>query len=111
MNDNTPVPGPDATWAEVSLYAIDGYQYDDWGGLETLGDLANTIHDQWRRHGTLPDDVHALRGALFFEQRRTKWGFPFDFNPTREWANSDSPYTQWTAYVQALLTALRGGAC
>lgn len=64
-------PGPDADWDEIQDFALsyDGYGAFTDGPIE-LGPIANCIARQWRASGELPDDLHLLRSALYFEQRR-----------------------------------------
>ena len=64
-------PGPDADWDEIQDFALsyDGYAAFEGGPIE-LGPIANCIARDWRGSGELPEDLHLLRSALYFEQRR-----------------------------------------
>lgn len=65
------VPGPDASLADVMLFATTTYfGYDRHGGVNALGDIANSSLASWRESGGLPASESLIRGVLFFEARR-----------------------------------------
>lgn len=69
--DATPwitVPPAGATWGDISCFALTYNGYARYEG--TLGDFANETKRQYVAEGALPCDLHLLRCALFFEQRR-----------------------------------------
>jgi hypothetical protein len=89
------VPGPSATWSEITWFAaqFDGYSHY---GNRRLGDLANGSVAYWERQhlidaGLSLDD---LRGCLFFEYRRYHH---FGHVPSSE----------QTPYLRALVEAIR----
>lgn len=107
------VPPPEATWNDISEFALSYNGYENFGTnpqdsteFPDLPSFANAALEIWERNGTLPDSLHLLRCALFFEQRRSGQGFPFDFNPDDEWSNPRSEYIVWITYVKALLQAI-----
>lgn len=89
------VPPEDAPLESLFRFASSTYfGYDRHGGVEGLGHLANAIARAWTDGGRLPDDLLALRGALFFESRR--WHhFGYEPDPAAE------------AYVRALVAMIR----
>ncbi len=111
----TPVPDPDASWQDITKFALsyNGYQrYAPEEGDATrqanmLGDFANAASDNWERNQSLPKTLHELRCALFYEQRRAGHGFSFDFEPSKEWNDPNSPYLGWITYVKALIRRIR----
>ena len=112
---STLVPEPDASWEDIASFALsyNGYErYANEVGDSTmqarmLGDFANAASANWERNRSLPQTLHELRCALFFEQRRTGHGFPFDFEPSKEWNAPNSPYVGWITYVKALIRQIR----
>ena len=107
----TPVPDPDASWEDITNFALsyNGYKRyahevgDSTRQATMLSDFANAASENWERNQTLPRTLHELRCALFFEQRRAGHGFPFDFEPWNEWNDPRSPYLSWITYVKALI--------
>lgn len=95
------VPAPDASIYDVYTFALsfDGYAY--WAdrapagmSFSTSSGVAKAVARQWDRQGDLPDDLVALRTALFFEQRR--------------WRHLDTaPHPDDEAYIRALVEAIR----
>ena len=95
------VPAPDSSiWDLLSFgLSFDAYAY--WTdhapagkAFSTSGNVGNKVAEQWDRHGDLPDDLVALRTALFFEQRR--------------WRHLDErPDPETERYVRALVDAIR----
>jgi hypothetical protein len=72
--------------------SFDGYAY--WG--ERCGERAGEAAAAFRASGVLPPDLSALRACLFYEHGRLHW-------------TEDLPDEEWTAWVQALLDAIRAG--
>ena len=90
------VPGVDAPWPDIFMFALtfDGYQA--LGGNGPCGELANRTQEYFRARGTLPTDLDltGLRACLFFEQRR--------------WHHfGDTPGPEARRYFGALLDAIR----
>ena len=111
----TPVPDPDASWQDVTKFALSYNGYERYAPEERdsrrqakmLGDFANAASDKWERNQSLPGTLHQLRCALFYEQRRAGHGFPIDFEPSNEWNDPRSPYLSWITYVKALIRRIR----
>jgi hypothetical protein len=63
------VPDPRAPFEEIVAFA---YGFDGYArfGVEGCGRLANEIAGVFVRERRLPDDLDALRAALYFEARR-----------------------------------------
>jgi hypothetical protein len=65
------VPPPDADWSRIMWFAASMNGYDEWGSLENLAPLANTVNTYWdKTHEIAPVDLRALRACLFSEYRR-----------------------------------------
>lgn len=62
------LPDP-ANWSDVAAFAL---SYDGYALWNDVGALANATRDAWDHHDALPADLDALRGCLFFEQRRLR---------------------------------------
>jgi hypothetical protein len=89
------VPPPNADWNRLMWFAASLDGYAEYGSLENLGDLANTALAFWDRVHELPRlDLRALRGCLFFEYRRHHH-------------YGDAPDARATAYIRALIEAIR----
>lgn len=108
------VPNEHCSWDEVATFALsyNGYQRfgrkpDTFPNAMELGKFANSVMKQWQQDESLPESLHDLRCVLFFEQRRTGNGFPFDFEVQHEWENPRSDYIDWINDVKALLEAIR----
>lgn len=58
------VPGPQASWDEVQAFALtfDGYKH--------FGPKLSELAEEHASLGTVPTSLDAMRGCLFFEQRR-----------------------------------------
>jgi hypothetical protein len=85
------------TLKKVSLAAfaasMDGYE--EWGSLENLAPLANTVSAYWSRTDEIaPVDLRALRGCLFFEHRRHHH-------------YGHIPDAETTTYIRALVERIR----
>lgn len=95
------VPAPDASIYDDYTFTLsfDGYAY--WSDRAPAGKkfafsagVASAVSKQWDRQGDLPEDLVALRTALFFEQRR--------------WRHLDTaPHPDDEAYMRALVEAIR----
>ena len=107
----TSVPQPNDSWDAITQFALsyNGYrrfnpnQKNGDAAFEALADFANAASAAWERSRLLPATLHELRCALFFEQRRSGQGFPFDFDPSQEWGDPESTYSDWITYVKALV--------
>jgi hypothetical protein len=90
------VPGPDATWAQITRFGseVDGYRSHG----NALGDLANASVEFFRRNGSIDPTIALddLRACLFFETRRYHH---FGHAPGMD----DTPYIR--ALVLAIATA------
>ena len=110
-----PVPKPDDSWDSIARFALsyNGYDRfdssltDERASFSALADFANAAESRWQRDGTLPETLHEMRCALFFEQRRSGQGFDFGFVPSDEWEDPDSGYLDWISYVKALVQGIR----
>jgi hypothetical protein len=79
------IPQPDASWEEISRFALtfDGYSY--WGSFERCAEIANSRH---------PSTLTELRTCLFFEQRR--------------WRHSgEDPDQEALQYIHELVSQIR----
>lgn len=123
------IPNASDSWENVSKFALSYNGYELFGAesvefrsfeflsnelgqgevatVEHLGSFANAASERWTREGKLPESLHGLRCALFFEQRRAGHGFSFDFEVEREWENPRSEYFEWISYVKALIEGIR----
>ena len=99
------IPAQNATWSQVSKFALSFNGYEELG--EDCGDIANATSAEWDFTGTLPTDVRVLRGCLFFEQRRTRMGMAFDFDPNDAWTGDQPGYEDWVRYIKALVEEIR----
>jgi hypothetical protein len=79
----------------VSEFALSFDGYAHWG--ERCGDRANRAAAEFHETGRVPTDVAALRACLFYEQGRLHW-------------SEGTPDDRWTAWIQALLDAIRSAA-
>jgi hypothetical protein len=88
----TDIPASAADLDAVTEFALsfDGYAY--WG--ERCGDRAERAATEFHETGRVPDDLSALRACLFYEQGRLRW-------------TPDVPDERWSAWIQALLDAIR----
>ncbi len=79
-------------WIEFAL-KFDGYA--EMGGSEECATFANSVRARWQSSGSLPSKLGDLRTAVFFEQRRWRWG-------------DEAPFTEdeWR-YWHALVNAIR----
>jgi hypothetical protein len=89
------VPPATADWSQIMWFAASQDGYLEYGSLENLGDLANTVLGYWERTRELPPlELRALRGCLFFEYRRHHH-------------YGDAPDARATTYIRALVEAIR----
>jgi hypothetical protein len=89
------VPPADADWSRISWFAASMDGYEEWGSLENLATLANTVSAYWRRTDEIaPVDLRALRGCLFFEHRRHHH-------------YGHVPDAETTTYIRALVDRIR----
>jgi hypothetical protein len=97
MRPTIAVPPDDAPWEAVFDFALtyDGYKHH---GSEGAFAVSRSLYDQWRRTRDLPDDLAAIRCALFIEQRSAHWT---EFNPEH-----DGP---WVSTLVAKIRELTGG--
>ena len=63
------MPG-DAWFPYVNLFALTYNAYDREGALDAVAKRANGMRERWDLGNEPPDDLAAVRSALFFEQRR-----------------------------------------
>ncbi len=68
MDEEIPVPAPDAEWHEIWRFAHTYNGYERHG--KNVGDMANALSKRWQASGGLPESLDTLRAALFFEARR-----------------------------------------
>lgn len=89
------VPASASDLDAVTEFALsfDGYAY--WG--ERCGDRTDQAAAEFHSTGRVPEDISALRACLFYEQGRLRW-------------TDDAPDQRWTAWIQALLDAIRAVA-
>jgi hypothetical protein len=99
------IPGEQATWSQISKFALSFNGYEELG--DECGDVANSTAAEWDATGALPSDIRVLRGCLFFEQRRTRMGMSFDFNPDAAWKGGQPGYEDWVTYIKALVEEIR----
>ncbi|MCP2013222.1 hypothetical protein L1280_000350 [Deinococcus sp. HSC-46F16] len=95
------VPASDADWFTLSTFALTFDGYEQSGGFERCGDLANATLERFNTTGEVSDDLNVLRSCLFFEQRR--------------WRHfGEEPGDRDMRYIRALVEAIRrhveGGA-
>jgi hypothetical protein len=90
------VPGPSATWAEITWFAdyFDGYAHA--GGTDELSHLGNRVQSHYESHGTLPNGLPLddLRACLFSEYRRHHF-------------MGHTPDSTSTTYIRALIEEIR----
>jgi hypothetical protein len=79
----------------VTTFALSFDGYAHWG--ERCSDRSERASAAFRDNGRLPEDLSSLRACLFYEQGRLRW-------------TEGDPSTEWTAWVQALLDAIRAAA-
>lgn len=79
----------------VTAFALSFDGYAHWG--ERCGERAERAAAAFRDSMTLPSDLSALRACLFYEQGRLRWA-------------DGEPDDEWTAWIQALLDAVRNAA-
>lgn len=73
-----------------------GYKYH---GTEGAFVVARALHDHWGQTGSLPDDLAALRCALFMAQQSAHWT---EFSP-----DQDGP---WVRALVKKIRELGGGS-
>ena len=98
MTPPTRVPSDDASWEEVLKFAwaYNGYEHF---GTEGAFAVAASVQEHLQRTGSLPDDLPALRCALFMAQRAAYWT---DFCPETDGA--------WMRQLVAKIRELSGGS-
>lgn len=81
------------TWIDFAL-TFDGYE--EKGGFDKCAAFADATRARWESSGELSMNLSDLRTALYFEQRRWRWG-------------DEGPFTEdeWR-YWHALVDAIRG---
>jgi hypothetical protein len=79
----------------VTAFALSFDGYAHWG--ERCSSRAERAAAAFRKSGVLPDNLSALRACLFYEQGRLRW-------------TEGEPDEEWTAWIQALLDAVRTAA-
>jgi len=91
------VPDPEDPWfPTINLFALTFNGYLRLGDFEAVAKVSDGCSSQFRRDGTLPDDLDAVRAALFMEQRgwRDQMSSPYDHHEPK-------------AYIQALVEKIR----
>ena len=92
------VPAADASILEILEFALSYNGYARNGGKPlTLRPVVEPVFHQYRGTKTLPDDLHLLRSALFWEQRQ---------NRINE-QNSNTSGTPAELYWRALVAKIR----
>lgn len=91
------VPGPEDPWfPTINEFALTFNGYMRVGDFEAVAKVSDRCSTRFRRDGTLPDDLDAVRAALFMEQRgwRDQMSSPYD-------------HPEAKAYIQALVEKIR----
>jgi hypothetical protein len=72
------------TWISFAL-TFDGYE--EKGDFDKCAAFADATRARWESSGELPSNITDLRTALYFEQRRWRWGdgAPFTEDEWRYW--------------------------
>jgi hypothetical protein len=101
VDDSIAVPTAGAPWfPDVNRFALTYNAYEREGGFDPVARRANAMRERWEDGTEPPEDLPAVRSALFFEQRR--------------WRHLDEePEGRDRAYIDALLEVigrLSGGA-
>lgn len=73
-----PVPGPEASLAELDDFALTYNGYTVHRDLGTVARIAKQVEQEWNE-GRLTTDVDRLRTTLFYHQR---WGHWDEYAPT-----------------------------
>ena len=63
------LPAPNATEEDFFVFAL---TFNGYEALEDCDEIANKAARVFAEHGTLPESLDALRGCLFYEQRRKR---------------------------------------
>lgn len=92
-----PVPIPEVSWQDIWQFALTYNGYERHGDFDDVANLSKTVAADWGKDRHLPNDLAALRCALFFEQRRFRH---LETDPQ----GSDAKY------VRALVAAIRQAA-
>ena len=88
--DHLPSPSDDQmAWIDFAL-TFDGYAAKG----DACAKFAERTRKRWESSDALPSELSDLRSALFFEQRRWRWGDEGAFTP-EEWR-------YWSALVDAM---------
>ena len=106
------VPDRGASWnREIQAFALSYDAYFRFGPIHELGPFANATIERWRRYGSLPMTLHALRSCLFFEQRR--WRLIAQGPVFKGIESPTEPEGEDRAYIEALLERIRAlsGGC
>ena len=91
------VPSPEDPWfPTINEFALTFNGYMRVGDFEAVAKVSDRCSTRFRRDGTLPDDLDAIRAALFMEQR--KW---------RDQMSSPYDHPEAKAYIQALVEKIR----
>ncbi len=98
------VPDEDASSLELIEFALSYNGYARNGGKpSTLRPIVEPVHQQFRETGVLPEDLHLLRSALFWEQRQNR------INEEMRSGPNIVGETYWKALV-AKIRGVTGGA-
>ena len=91
------VPGPEDPWfTTINDFALTFNGYLRLGSFDAAAKVSDRCSSQFRRDGTLPDELDTARAALFMEQRR--W---------RDQMTSPYDVPEARAYIQALVGKIR----
>lgn len=91
------VPSPEDPWfPTINKFALTFNGYMRVGDLNAVAEVSERCSSQFRRDGTLPDELDTVRAALFMEQRR--W---------RDQMSSPYAHPETKAYIQALVEKIR----
>ena len=91
------VPGPEEQWfPTINEFALTFNGYLRLGDFDAVAKVSDRCSSQFQGDGTLPDDLDAVRAALFMEQRgwRDQMSSPYD-------------HPEAKAYIQALVEKIR----
>lgn len=61
--EGVPIPGPNAPWREIEVFAL------TFDGYKRIGPRLGELAERHRKARTVPDDLDELRGCLFLQQR------------------------------------------
>ena len=63
------LPGPEAMEGDFVAF---GHTFNGYEALTDCAEVANRASKAFEKDGTLPESLDALRGCLFYEQRRNR---------------------------------------